>query len=186
MAGMSRGMNNFGGRGQGKGGLGSGQGRQPNVGGPGAGQGRGRGYGQVRQNIMDFSDTDDLSQLIHCCSHYLKQSEMSNLGGTQQKILGILHEQGDISQRELMGILHVKSGSLSEIIKKLEIKGFVEKLPNPNDRRSVVISLTPSGAKQLSDCEHGDCSCSFSTLDDEKKEELRGLLKELLNSWYDK
>lgn len=170
MAGMNRGMNNFAGRGQGM------------SQGPGHG---GRGFGKNRNSVMDFSNTDDLSQLIHGCSHYLKKSEMSNLGGTQQKILGILKEYGDLTQRQLMEILHVKAGSLSEIIKKLEMKELIARKANPQDRRSMLISLTEIGAKQLSDCNNGDCGCDFAILTDEKKEQLRSILKELLNSWYE-
>lgn len=199
---MNRGMNNFGGRGQGMGqnfetgqrtvkgrgdGMGQGTGKgQGNMMGRGKGQGagRGRGFGKTRSNVMDFSDTDDLSQLIHSCSHYLKQTEMNDLGGTQQKILGILKEEGSLTQRELMEILHVKAGSLSEIIKKLELKGLVEKVPNPYDRRSMIISLTESGLEQQTNCEGGDCGSNFSSLDDKQKDELRNLLKGLLNVWY--
>ena len=184
MAGMNRGMNNFVGRGQGAG-MGQGSGVSHGAGmGQGNGQGRGHGYGKNRSNHMDFSDTDDLSQLIHGCSHYLKQSEMNNLGGTQQKILNILDEAGDLTQRELMEILHVKAGSLSELIKKLESKDLVAKLANPHDRRSMLIRITEAGKLQISHCNDGECQCNFSALDDDKKDQLRSLLKELLDSWY--
>ena len=167
--GKGRNMNQgFGGRGQGQGMSG----------------GRGRGYGRQKSSVMDFSGTDDLSQLIHSCSHYLRQSEMSSLGGTQYKILGILKEKGNMTQRELMELLHVRAGSLSEIIKKLETKGLVEKMPNPDDRRSMLISLTPSGEQQFENCD-GECGCAFGVLDDDRKEQLRGLLKDLLGSWYE-
>lgn len=177
----------FAGRGPGMGGRGGGKNRTIENDGFNAGKGhgnRGRGYGKNRNsNIMDFSNTDDLSQLIHGCSHYLKQSEMSDLGGTQHKILSILNEKGNMPQRSLMELLHIKAGSLSEIIKKLEVKGFIEKLPNPDDRRSMLISITEAGKGQLSSCD-GKCGCAFDVLDEEKQNELRGILKELLGAWY--
>ena len=171
-------------------GQGMGQGNGPSVrGNQGRGQGmgsvmrQGRGYGRNQNNFMDFSNTEDLSQLIHGCSHYLKQSQNNDLGGTQYKILEILKDNGHMTQRYLMELLHVKAGSLSEIVKKLEMKGLIEKLPNPEDRRSILISITAAGEDQIEKCD-GECEGAFGALDDEEKESLKHILKKLLDDWY--
>ena len=43
--------------------------------------------------------------------------------------------------------LNLNSSTVSGIIKRLESKGLVAKLPNPNDRRGSIIALTEKGAK---------------------------------------
>ena len=39
---------------------------------------------------------------------------------------------------------------MSGIIDRLEVKGFVARLPNPNDKRTIFISITSKGEKLLS------------------------------------
>ncbi len=45
----------------------------------------------------------------------------------------------------------MEATSLSRILKSMEVKGLIERKPNPNDGRGVLIHLTPFGLEKRSD-----------------------------------
>ncbi|MEA1898768.1 MAG: MarR family transcriptional regulator [Bacteroidota bacterium] len=53
------------------------------------------------------------------------------------------------TQGNIARYLNLNSSTMSGIVDRLESKGFVARLPNPEDRRTVFISLTSNGAKLL-------------------------------------
>lgn len=65
--------------------------------------------------------------------------------------LNFLNNQPDYkaTHTALAKYLNLNSSTLTGIITRLEKKGWVAKIPNPNDRRVTYISLTSSGTKLL-------------------------------------
>ena len=53
------------------------------------------------------------------------------------------------NQGELARYLNLNSSTMSGIIDRLESKGFVARLPNPQDKRTVHIALTSKGSRLL-------------------------------------
>jgi len=53
------------------------------------------------------------------------------------------------TQGKIARYLNLNSSTMSGIIDRLELKGFVARLPNPDDKRTVYISLTSKGARLL-------------------------------------
>lgn len=53
------------------------------------------------------------------------------------------------TQGSIARYLNLNSSTMSGIIDRLELKGFVARLPNPDDKRTVYISLTSKGARLL-------------------------------------
>ncbi|MCB2208034.1 MAG: MarR family transcriptional regulator [Bacteroidetes bacterium] len=53
------------------------------------------------------------------------------------------------TQGSIARYLNLNSSTMSGIIDRLEIKGYVARLPNPDDKRTVYISLTSKGARLL-------------------------------------
>ena len=89
-----------------------------------------------------------------------------------------------MSQKELQDVLQIQPGSLSEILLKLEHKGFITREKDADDRRKSVISLTETRREVLKDqtprIEEGKM---FDVLDEEEQKELKRLLKKLLDAW---
>jgi MarR family transcriptional regulator, organic hydroperoxide resistance regulator len=56
-----------------------------------------------------------------------------------------LWERDNLSVKELGELLHLDSGTLTPLLKRLEATGLVRRARDPADERSVRISLTPSG-----------------------------------------
>jgi DNA-binding MarR family transcriptional regulator len=56
-----------------------------------------------------------------------------------------LWETDNLSVKELGELLHLDSGTLTPLLKRLEAMGLVRRTRDPADERSVRISLTPAG-----------------------------------------
>lgn len=106
--------------------------------------------------------------------------------GSQKRVLMVLLETGDITQRELTERLGIKPGSASEVIAKLENAGYLTRTPSEADRRTVVVRLTDEGRLQAEQAlaqrnkRHEEM---FSCLSDEQKQTLLSLLTQVNNDW---
>ena len=100
---------------------------------------------------------------------------------TQYIALLVLWEVGQITVKELGERLYLDSGTLTPVLKKLEAKGYINRVRSEVDERSVVISLTEVGwslqeqagqiPMQLSAC---------VVLTEEERAQLRALLTKML------
>lgn len=103
----------------------------------------------------------------------------------QRHVLAILRERGSLNQRELMGMLNVRSASLSELLGKLERHGLVRRERDEQDRRNFVISPTEAGNMAFSEHEserREQAEQVFAALDAEERASLAGLLEKLARS----
>ncbi len=99
-------------------------------------------------------------------------------GSTQDRIVRILDENGGIiGQKALQELLHVRPGSISEILAKMEEKGIITRSKDSEDRRASLITLAVDAKEAAGQ------SASFAVLTEEEQETLRTLLKKLLDSW---
>ena len=67
---------------------------------------------------------------------------------SEADVLFTLRRAGDpyrLTPSQLSESLLVSSGTLTNRLDRLERKGLAARVPNPNDRRSVVVELTPKG-----------------------------------------
>ncbi|MHB8962805.1 MAG: MarR family winged helix-turn-helix transcriptional regulator [Saccharofermentanales bacterium] len=65
---------------------------------------------------------------------------------TQYITMMVLWERDEMTVKELGEKLFLDSGTLTPLLKKLEQLGLLRRERNPDDERSVVVSLTPKGA----------------------------------------
>lgn len=106
--------------------------------------------------------------------------------GSQKRILIILHETGNMTQRELTEKMGVQPGSASEVIGKLESAGLILRTPSEEDRRTANIQLTESGRIQAEEAarqrkiRHKEM---FSCLSAEEKDTLLALMEKLNADW---
>lgn len=131
-----------------------------------------------------FSDSDDLFRLMRKCGHVLYHSQEQNNG--QGRIIHILSIRGSISQVELQKLLNIQPGSLSEIVGKLEAKGYLTKEKDEKDQRRMILKITAKGKKTPEEELYLKSRENlFSALDTEEQEELKKLLQKLLNQWME-
>lgn len=105
---------------------------------------------------------------------------------SQGRALSILREKGSVSRKELMELLDLRSGSMSELLGKLERQGLVSRRPDENDKRGFIFSMTEEGRANAPEhgkwlAEHADVL--FSSLSDEERQQLGGILGKLADAW---
>lgn len=76
-------------------------------------------------------------QILHC-----------RLGSGRYKLLSTLLENEIMAQKQLQDELKIRSGSISEIIAKLETEGIVKKEKSSKDARKVMLRITSKGVAQ--------------------------------------
>ena len=91
-----------------------------------------------------------------------------------------------LSQRALMDALQLTSGTISVRIDRLVHDGLVERLPDPNDQRGVLVRLTEKGTTlfdQVAPVHLANEDRLLSALNAEQREQLSSLLRILLLSF---
>ena len=66
-------------------------------------------------------------------------------GSGQSRCLLTVSGLGPVSQRRLAAILGIRSASLSELLGKMEARGWVARTPHPEDGRTYLVALTEEG-----------------------------------------
>lgn len=130
----------------------------------------------ITTNFMKYSDllTAFLKENIQ------KGSVFTALNRGQGKILSILQQTPNISQKELVSQLDMRPQSASEMIKKLEKKGFIERYKSEEDQRVMMITLTKAGKVVLN--QTGDFQPVFlNVLTKEEKQQFNRILEKLVS-----
>ena len=121
---------------------------------------------------------------LRACGHFLH----FNMGGKagRKRVLATLLPEGEISQRTLQDLLDIQSGSLSEILAKIEADGLLEKVKCGSDRRGYILRLTESGqalAKQVTACHEARVDKLLGCLSDDEQLALLAMLDKLTLHW---
>ena len=87
---------------------------------------------------------------LYACSReivrqYTPYLEPLGLTYTQYITLMALWEHRILSVKDMGKLLHLDSGTLTPVLKKLEEKGFVNRRRSREDERSLIVSLTEKG-----------------------------------------
>ena len=126
-----------------------------------------------------------ITDMLCYCGHWL-HFKGGGRAGRAPILCALLKHGGSMSQRELMGSLDLKAGSLSEVLCKLEECGQIERLRDPADRRQLRVSLTPEGEAQAS---HSMAvrtkfrSEGYSCLTLDERGQLEDLLARITRHW---
>jgi len=110
------------------------------------------------------------------------------LTGGDYGILAALRRVGaphELTPTELTRQQMVTSGGMTAMLDRLERKGWIERVPNPNDRRGVLVRLTAEG-KAVVDAAMVDHAATehalVEALTPKEREQLSALLRKLLRS----
>ncbi|GGC69358.1 MarR family winged helix-turn-helix transcriptional regulator [Undibacterium terreum] len=63
----------------------------------------------------------------------------------QYLVMVVLWEQQGIGLKDLAEKLHQDSGSVTPLVKRLEAEGYLLRRRDPQDERSLILTLTPAG-----------------------------------------
>ncbi len=94
--------------------------------------------------VMNTIRTGDL--LFDRIGRMLRPLGVSGAGGL---VLAQLRDRGPMSPSALGERLIVTRATVTGLVDSLEKRGFVERSPHPEDRRSQIVQITPAGLKVL-------------------------------------
>lgn len=118
------------------------------------------------------------------CGHFLHY-KMGDKAGRRRIFFALLQHE-ELLQRDLQDILGVQSGSMSEIINKMEADGLIEKGRSETDGRNFVVRLTAEG-KQAARFNRSDydrkIELMMNCLDTSQQELLLELLNTVTAHW---
>jgi DNA-binding MarR family transcriptional regulator len=147
--------------------------------------------------LVTFSDAlrqAPLGRLISVAGHVVEQhwgrylAEHHGLTPAGMRVLLILVRAGDSTHREIAERCFVRPATLTGIVDTLERDGFVARKQNPQDRRSVQLTLTDRGretALALVDLMHSARPLTSVDADPAKREVVREFLLEIITTMSD-
>jgi DNA-binding MarR family transcriptional regulator len=98
-------------------------------------------------------------------------------------LMSLLAAHGPSSQQALAGRLAVSPTMITQIVDDVEARGLAERRPNPADRRSYLVTLTPEGKRKLAAARRvvATIAAEIATpIGQEGDRELRALLHKLV------
>jgi MarR family transcriptional regulator, organic hydroperoxide resistance regulator len=131
---------------------------------------------------------DQLAYLIASLNHHLEAdlSESLRPSGVpieQYRILEVLSAEEPRSMGELAASALIETPTLTKIIDKMTSEGFVYRVPDPNDRRRVLVMTAPAGKafyKSVRGAATAQEKRIVDALQSDKADKLRDLLRQLL------
>ncbi|GAB2640069.1 MarR family winged helix-turn-helix transcriptional regulator [Vibrio panuliri] len=97
-----------------------------------------------------MQDLENLNQLLTEFYDKMSSWELSVVKETgyslaQVHTIEVLGNHGQMRMKELADKLSITTGTLTVQVDKLVTAGLIERLPHPEDRRSIVVGLTSQG-----------------------------------------
>ncbi len=121
-----------------------------------------------------------LHALFLQCSNIISR----RLGGnaSRRRIIALLAERGELTQRELQELLGIQAGSLSELVGRMEKFGTVVRAQDEKDRRRIVLTLTDLGRERAREPRVIGDEQLFAALTEEEREQMRGMLQKIVDA----
>lgn len=63
----------------------------------------------------------------------------------QPPVLRALYKNGECNQNEICRMINIKPGTMTDILKRMEKSGLIQRKPSKNDMRFIIVSLTDKG-----------------------------------------
>ena len=74
----------------------------------------------------------------------LREAGLEDIGPSAGNVFPFVGPEG-ITVSELAELAHVRKQTMAQAVEQLELEGYVERKPNPKDRRSQLVFLTDQG-----------------------------------------
>ena len=134
-----------------------------------------------KNDNTDKFDSMPFTALIHHISKNKLKYSMKNPNRIDMvhegRYLMEIHKRSDLSQDDLAGIFGQSKGTIAKALRKLEDKGYVERIVDKNNRRKYILKTTKKGEKLAilltNDFEEWERNVGIDKLDEKTKDQLR-------------
>lgn len=134
-----------------------------------------------------------LAEALFLTAHTLKyagQRHIRDLEATagvisfpQARVMMVMADAEPVRMGELSAKLGVTARNVTTIVDGLEREGLLKRTPDPNDRRAILLELTPKGQELIAavDAAHRELAdWLFAALDETERAEMLRLLEKIL------
>lgn len=142
--------------------------------------------GAHRDHKNPHADRESVIGLLRICGHILYHQRAGGRG--QERIFSILMENPRISQKRVQDMMEIQSGSISELVNKMEKKGFLRRERDEDDKRKINLILTQKGKDSYkeSGIKEIETSEMLRVLSKSEQDELKIILKKLVEDWEER
>lgn len=128
---------------------------------------------------------EKLTHLLREAGRYLHPGPREKV--SQKEILSLLYRHPGLTQKVLSEKLHKTPAAVSEILRKLDRAGLVERTPNENDRRVFDLNLTEKGKQSILEYEQerNQDNDLYGILSETELNDLYQLLDKLIGFWHE-
>lgn len=124
-----------------------------------------------------------LSRAARCVTDRISENIRSyGLNPTEFAVLELLYHIGSQPIQAIGKKVLIASSSITYVVDKLETKKLVRRTPNPEDRRVIMVAITPQGIERMDQIFPGHAQAIhtiLSAVKDEDKNELIQQLKQI-------
>jgi DNA-binding MarR family transcriptional regulator len=133
------------------------------------------------------SDDDRLAEAFWAVARRLRHRtkvalEPWDLSPSLARALSVLARDGDLRLSALAERLRIVPRSATEVVDDLQRLGLVDRRPDPDDRRAVLVGLTAAGertARAIQDARQAEGERFFAALDGADRADLARVLRKL-------
>jgi DNA-binding MarR family transcriptional regulator len=103
---------------------------------------------KIPENVMDAELVVRLRGVIpRLARQFNETSTGADLTPTQYSVLALVRVRGPLGLAELTELEGLNPTMLSRIVKVLDERGLIRRLPDPSDMRAARVEVTPEGAQ---------------------------------------
>ena len=138
----------------------------------------------------DIFDEMSLSLLMYNISKNgikfakLKSKELTDIGECYY-LLKIYYSERELSQEDLCDIFCQSKGTVAKTLRKLEDKGYIERIINKNNRRKYILTLTKEGEEVIPalkrEADYWHNSVGFTEVSEETMDVIRTVARKSYN-----
>lgn len=137
------------------------------------------------ENNNDRQIAESIEQLFRLMNRWMKLIYKSyflrkgsvDITPNQYRVLFALKNYGPSKMSEFGEYVHTSCGSLTVMVDRLVEKGFVERFYLPEDRRLVMVKITPMGEKILEEFREGFLNLLMENINRLNADETKNLSK---------
>ena len=125
--------------------------------------------------MNDYDEVAELQVAVMRLARKLRTHTTSGLTPTQLSALGVVFREGPLSLGELAAAEQVRAPSITRTVDILATAGLVERRPNPQDARAVMVAVTEAGAelvKQIRKARRSWLAAQWAALSDVERTAL--------------